>query len=195
MPVPTGRLALAVALSAVVVLMSPAPWLVFAIVEAVIVVAGATDWALGTRPGAIGVERQVPGVIPLDGEAEVVWRVGSANPRRPGPGARGRRGRLLRVALADDLAPSLRPSSRRARVVVPVPGGSSAKAVLRPSRRGRFALSEIVVRVSGPLGLVDRQGRRQVPAVIRVYPPFKSRKEAELRIDRARILEVGLRSA
>jgi uncharacterized protein (DUF58 family) len=31
--------------------------------------------------------------------------------------------------------------------------------------------------------------------VLRVYPPFKSRQEAELRIDRARILEVGLRSA
>jgi uncharacterized protein (DUF58 family) len=31
--------------------------------------------------------------------------------------------------------------------------------------------------------------------VLRVYPPFASRKEAELRIDRARILEVGLRSA
>jgi uncharacterized protein (DUF58 family) len=34
-----------------------------------------------------------------------------------------------------------------------------------------------------------------VPGVLRVYPPFKSRQEAELRIDRARILEVGLRSA
>ncbi len=196
MPVPTGRLAVVVALSAVVVLLSPAPWLTFAIVEAVVVIAGATDWALGTRPGAIPVERDVPGVIPLDGEAEVVWRVGNATPRRRGPGRRGRgRGRRLRVALADDLAPSLRPTSRRVRVVVPVAGRSSATARLRPSRRGRFVLSEIVMRVSGPLRLVDRQGRRQVPAVVRVYPPFKSRKEAELRIDRARILEIGLRSA
>src|SRR5206468_12792589 len=37
--------------------------------------------------------------------------------------------------------------------------------------------------------------RRSLPGVLRVYPPFRSRAEAELRIDRARILEVGLRSA
>jgi len=201
MPVPTVRLAVVVALSSLVVALSPSPWVTFAIVEAAVVVVGATDWALGTRPGSVSVERHVPGVIPLDGDAEVLWRVGNGAPLRGPLGpraplrARRRRGRRLRVALADDLAPSLRASSRRVRVVVPASGQSSARATLRPSRRGRFVLSEIVVRVSGPLGLVDRQGRRQVPAVIRVYPPFKSRKEAELRIDRARILEIGLRSA
>ncbi len=199
MPVPTARLVVVVALSAVVVLLSPVPLAGFALVEAAIVVVGVIDWALGVRPGAVPVERHVPGVIPLDGEAEVVWRVGDATPLRGplGPRARGRRGRRrgLRVALADELAPSLRPSSRRARLVVPASGWASAKVLLRPSRRGRFVVSEIVVRVSGPLGLVDRQGARQLPAVVRVYPPFKSRKEAELRIDRARILEVGLRSA
>jgi uncharacterized protein (DUF58 family) len=31
--------------------------------------------------------------------------------------------------------------------------------------------------------------------VLRVYPPFRSRDEAELRVERGRILEVGLRSA
>ena len=31
--------------------------------------------------------------------------------------------------------------------------------------------------------------------MLRVYPPFRSRDEAELRINKARILEVGLRSA
>jgi uncharacterized protein (DUF58 family) len=52
-----------------------------------------------------------------------------------------------------------------------------------------------MVRVAGPLGLAARQDRSWVPATLRVYPPFKSRDEAELRINRARILEVGLRSA
>ena len=50
-------------------------------------------------------------------------------------------------------------------------------------------------RVDGPLGLAARQGRLRQPATLRVYPRFRSREEAELRIDRARILEVGLRSA
>jgi uncharacterized protein (DUF58 family) len=52
----------------------------------------------------------------------------------------------------------------------------------------------VVLRTEGPLGLLARQGRRTIPGLIRVYPPFRSKKEAELRIDRARILEVGLRS-
>ncbi len=34
-----------------------------------------------------------------------------------------------------------------------------------------------------------------MPSVLRVYPMFRSRREAELRIRKARILEVGLRSA
>ena len=53
----------------------------------------------------------------------------------------------------------------------------------------------MVVRADGPLGLAARQVATAVPAVLRVYPPFRSRDEAELRINRARILEVGLRSA
>jgi uncharacterized protein (DUF58 family) len=53
----------------------------------------------------------------------------------------------------------------------------------------------VVWRTEGPLGLLARQGRTELPASLRVYPRFRSRDEAELRIDRARILEVGLRSA
>jgi uncharacterized protein (DUF58 family) len=54
---------------------------------------------------------------------------------------------------------------------------------------------ELAVRVDGPLGLAAKQDRQVMPATLRVYPPFDSRDEAELRINRARILEVGLRSA
>ena len=70
-----------------------------------------------------------------------------------------------------------------------------AHARIRPQRRGRFNPAEVVVRVEGPLGLAARQSSRRLPGAVRVYPPFRSRQEAELRIDRARILEVGLRSA
>jgi uncharacterized protein (DUF58 family) len=67
--------------------------------------------------------------------------------------------------------------------------------VITPSRRGRFDLTELAVRIKGPMGLMYRERRRDVPAVLRVHPPFKSKEEAELRIRRARILDVGLRSA
>jgi uncharacterized protein (DUF58 family) len=80
-------------------------------------------------------------------------------------------------------------------LTVPGKGQALATTTIRPTRRGRFEVNELVVRVTGPVGLVARQRARDLPGLIRVYPPFASRKEAELRIDRARILEVGLRSA
>jgi uncharacterized protein (DUF58 family) len=172
------------ALAAVVVLLAPVdPGATIVAVEAVLVAVALADWALAPAPGTVGVERELPGVLPLGGEGEVVWRVRNPSARR------------LTVWLADELAPSLHATTRRLRLTVPAGGRVSARAGLHPSRRGRFSPAEMVVRVEGPLGLASRQRRRQLPGTVRVYPPFRSRQEAELRIDRARILEVGLRSA
>lgn len=185
LPVPTWRLAAAAAAGgAVVVLLSPAGAAATLVaVNAVLAALLVVDWSFGVRPDRLGVERTAPGVVPLGGTAEVTWRV--TNPST----------RTLRVSVADELAPSLCPSTRRAHLRIPARGRALARATLTPSRRGRFSPSELVVRVEGPLGLAARQGARHLPGRIRVYPPFRSREEAELRINRARILEVGLRSA
>ncbi len=184
MPVPSGRLALAAAvLSAVVVALPvPAP-LGLLIVLGALVLAAAVDGLLAPRPATVGFDRDFPAVLPLNGEGRIAWTV--TNPGR----------RALRVGFSDELAPSLRAGTRRVRLTVPAHGRITAETTIQPSRRGRFEPAEVVVRVAGPLGLVARQRRRQLPGLLRVYPPFTSRKEAELRIDRARILEVGLRSA
>ena len=183
MPVPTWRLAVLAALAAVAVLLAPSPVTALVVVNVALLVVAALDWALAVRPSAVGVERELPGVVALGAEAAVVWTV-----RNPG-------GRVLRVALADELAPSLAARSRRARLAVPPRATAIAGTSLQPQRRGRFAPEEVVLRVEGPLRLAARQERRRLPGVLRVYPPFKSREEAELRIDKARILEIGLRSA
>ncbi len=78
---------------------------------------------------------------------------------------------------------------------VPRRGHTTVTTTIRPKRRGRFDIHELTVRAEGPLGLAARQQTRILPSLLRVLPPFKSRDEAELRINRARILEVGLRSA
>ena len=93
------------------------------------------------------------------------------------------------------MAPSLHADSRRGRVRLAAHDRREVATAIHPRRRGRFAIAALTVRVQGPLGLVWRQSSRRQPAVLRVYPPFRSRDEAELRINRARILEVGLRSA
>lgn len=183
-PIPTGRLVLAAAVLSVAVLALPvSPPLGLLIVNGALLGVAIADGLLAPRPARVDVERDFPAVLALNGEGTVAWTV--ANPLR----------RRLRVGLADDLAPSLQAGTRRVHLRLPPHGRVTAETTIRPNRRGRFEPSEVVVRVDGPLGLVSRQGRRRLPALLRVYPPFASRKEAELRIDRARILEIGLRSA
>jgi uncharacterized protein (DUF58 family) len=190
MPVLTWRLVAAAAAGSVLVLLLPlrTPWGLLA-VDGALLLAALADWLLATRPAELEVERKLPGIVPLGAQARIEWTVAH---RRDAP---RRTGRSLRVRLADELAPSLAAATRRARVALAPGGRASAATTIRPVRRGRFTPTEIVVRVEGPLGLVARQRRRRLEGVLRVYPPFHSRDEAELRINRARILEVGLRSA
>jgi len=172
------------AVGAVVVLLAPVrPEWTILVLAVVLLGAAVVDALLAPAPARVEVERELPGVLPLEGEGEVAWRV--RNPT----------GRRVTAWIADELSPSLNAASRRARIRLPANGRVTARTAIRPSRRGRFTPTELTLRVEGPLGLAARQRRRQLPGLLRVYPPFKSRQEAELRIDRARILEVGLRSA
>ena len=181
---PTWRLAVAAAVLTVLGALAPlgAPWGVVAAYAAVLVAAGA-DWAGAVAPRRIGVHRSLPASVGLGEPARVSWEL--HNPTA----------RPVRVALADDLAPSLHAGSRRVRVVVPPGGRVRASTEVRPSRRGDFVPTEMVVRTEGRLGLMARQAARSEPGRVRVLPAWPSRQEAELRIEAARVLDVGLRSA
>ncbi|MBW3614064.1 MAG: DUF58 domain-containing protein [Actinobacteria bacterium] len=181
---PTGRLAAVAAGLSVAVAVFPGDSTVgLVVVNGLLLVTALVDWARTVRPAAVAVKRQMPAVVSLDQPARIEWSV--ANPADGG----------LRVWLADELAPSLRGRRRRVELRIPGRGRASAGTEIRPARRGRFELRELVVRVDGPLGLMARQERRVLPATLRVYPQFGSRGEAELRINRARVLQIGLRSA
>ena len=182
--VPTRRLAVVAVLASVVVLVLPGGgWAWLLIVDgALLVVALADAWA-APSPRRLPFARDVPPAVTLGASAEVTWAL--RNPT----------GRRLRLALADQLAPSLRATTRRAAGRVPPRGTLRATTTIRPARRGRFTPTDVTVRVEGPLGLAARQRTLAVPSILRVYPSFRSKDEAELRIRKARILEVGLRSA
>jgi uncharacterized protein (DUF58 family) len=183
-PVATARLAVVAALGALVCAVLPGSLAArLLVVDGVLLAVGLVDWGLAPRRGSFTIDRDLPRVVTLGSAGAVTWRV------------RNRRARSFRIAVADELAPSLVPGSRRFAGTVPGKGVLTASTAIEPTRRGRFRPSELVWRAEGPLGLVARQGRTQLPATLRVYPRFRSREEAELRIDRARILEVGLRSA
>ena len=179
-PVPTGRTAVALAALALVALVVP-PWVTLTGLV-MLVVAAAVDSVLAPAPWRVGVQRELPALLPLDGHGEVVWRIANPTDRR------------LAVGLADALAPSLGAETRAVQTTVLPRGRARLSARLAPTRRGTFTPDEVTVRVGGPLGLVTRQAARSLPGRIEVHPSFRSRETAELRVRRARVLEEGLRS-
>ena len=158
----------------------------FLLVNAVIVVVALIDFVLAPSPDRFVVSRIHPAAITLGQTGELQWNVTAHSGSRP---------RRARVEIADELAPSLHADTRRVGVDVPARGTGSVRTRLAPTRRGRFTPAEMDVRTAGPLALVHKQRRRQEPTKLRVFPPFRSAKEAELSLHKARILEVGLRSA
>lgn len=184
---PTRRLALVGAVLAVALLAYPrddVPVLAaVGVLTALLVLLGLADAVIGTAPRQLVVHRQHPPVVVAGTQAEVQWELRSS--------AR----RTLRVSVADEMAPSLRARARRFTVRVPPGGTATVSTTIRPLRRGRFELARLTVRIEGRLGLGARQRDVPLSTVLRVHPPFRSRKEAELKIRRARIQQIGMRSA
>ena len=183
-PVPTRRLAIAAAGLAIVVLALPGRALLPVLwVNLGLMLVALLDALRAVDPQRLEVGRELPPVLTLGASGDVRWSI--RNPTR----------RRIRVAIADELAPSLNAVTRRLQGVVPPSALLQGITSIRPRRRGRFDVRSLVVRVDGPLGLGARQRTLTIPAVLRVHPAFPSREEAELRLTRAHVLEVGLRSA
>jgi uncharacterized protein (DUF58 family) len=182
LPVPTLRLAVVAAAAAALLLVagSGAVWL--AVLGALVVVA-LVDLALAVSPARIDVSRRLPAAAVAGGRIHLDWVVTD------------RARRATRASVGDQLAPSLGASRRRFRARVRPGVDHVESAELRPSRRGRFELPDVVVRTEGPLGLLARQRRRPCPGRLQVQPPFPSRDAAELRVRRFRRTESGLRTA
>ena len=184
MPVPTRRFVIVVLVTALALLVSPfGTWFAFWVVDLLLLLLLVADWAAAVRPARITVVRELPGALAMNGTGTVGWTVGNPTTRP------------VVVGVADELPPSWQAPRRRFQVDLPAASVASVSVPIRPTRRGRFTPTAVTVRVRGPLGLAARQATRALPGEMRVLPSFPSRDEAELRINRARVLDVGLRSA
>ena len=183
MPVVTARLAMAAAAAALVVLVLPAQPVWLLVVNGALLAAAVADHLATTDPRQLRVERDLPATVRLDSEAAVSWRVASPA------------GRPVTVEIADELLPSLRAGTRRARLRVPAHGAARASTTIRPARRGRFTPEQVTVRVHGRLGLAARQRTVAVPGRLMVLPAFPSQRRIQSRIARARLAEAGERTA
>lgn len=183
LPAPTLRLALvALALAGLRLFLSDdLPGGLWGL-NAALVVAAVIDLALAVPPRGLEIGRQLPNQIALGAGAEAALVI------------RNGKSRTIRLSVADELAPSLRPATRRWRARVPARSEVRLATAIRPGRRGRFEPSRVTLRVEGPLGLMARQQTIEVPGALKVVPAFPSRSDAELRLVRAKRLELGVRS-
>lgn len=184
MPLPTRRLALlAVAAALLLIALRLSSAAAVASTIAVVALAGVLDAFVGVNPRKIGVARTLPYTVSLFSTGTGSWQL--ANPSA----------RVAKLAWADSLVGSLGVVPRRRHVVIAPRATAAVDFTLAPRRRGRFTPDAIALRSTGPLGLGARQARISVPGQLRVYPSFRSKAEAELRLRKARLLEIGLRSA
>ncbi len=197
-PVPARRLAVVAVIGALAVFVLPDLGRTdlglftidnrFGLVNLVILALAVVDGLAAPSPKSVNVTRNHPRAVTLEQPTRISWDVETPKGMRP-------RGSAGRVVLADQLAPSLGAATRRVELKMAERGTSSASVQVQPQRRGRFEPSEIVVRTVGPLGFMHKQRRTEHRTSLKVLPPFRSAREAELSLRRARILEIGLRSA
>jgi uncharacterized protein (DUF58 family) len=151
------------------------------VVSAVLAVLAVADALAAVPVRALHLDREQDpdrvGSLRLGASTEVALRV--TNPAR--------RGAVL--LLRDAWEPSAGAVPTRQHLVVPAGERRRVATTLTPTRRGDRDAVRVTVRSIGPLGLAARQGRRAVPARVRVLPPFGSRRHLPARLARLRELD------
>lgn len=178
------RLPLAAMALGAVALVSPFdPWATLAVGAVSLAGLAAWDVTRAPRPSALGLERVAAPVTGVGQAGEILVRL--RNPER----------RPLEVAVRDAAPPSLGRTPRDHRVRLAPRGAAELAAAVHPTRRGYARLGPVAVRTSGPLGLAGRQATLPDEDRIKVYPALPGRAEAQLRLERARLLQTGQRSS
>ncbi|MQA84988.1 MAG: DUF58 domain-containing protein [Streptosporangiales bacterium] len=171
----TGRAGLVAVIGAAGVLLWGLPALLG--VEALLLVGVTVDLVLASSVRALRFERHGDTLVRL-GESATVGLV-VTNPRR----------RRVRGRLRDAWPPSAGSSPREVRIDVPAGERRRVEISLTPTRRGDRRAAAVTVRSYGPLGLAARQGTHSVPWVVRVLPPFTSRRHLPAKLARLRELD------
>jgi uncharacterized protein (DUF58 family) len=172
----SGRFVLLVALGIVPIVLLGDPavlggWLIL------VLALGAIDVILAGSPRAITLSRDLPERVRLGETAQSTLYLSNTGHRR------------IRGQVRDGWQPSAGASPGRHRLDLPAGERRAFRTTLTPFRRGERRAAQVTVRAFGPLGLVARQATLSYPGVIRVLPPFNSRKHLPSRLARLRELD------
>lgn len=173
----TGRAGLVALLGVLPIAVAPWPATAFAVLGAALAVAVGADVVLAASPRALRAVRSGPTSARLGQPVETTVTVEHTGRRR------------FRGLVRDAWAPSARAEPRSHHLTLPAGRQHRLTTRLRPVRRGDQEAATVTIRSLGPLGLAGRQRSTPVPGVVRILPPFLSRKHLPSRLARLRELD------
>lgn len=152
--------------------------------DAALVTAAGIDLALAPRPRRVEVRVTHPARTPLGRRIEIRTEVRNHG-ERP----------CTLTTVRDDLHPDLGPVTRHGRWALAPGAACELVYTVQASRRGRFELGAITLRIAGPLGLALRQMRFPTERRLSVVPGIENIRRYELFGLVGRLRELGLRLA
>ncbi|MCQ6271618.1 DUF58 domain-containing protein [Pseudarthrobacter sp. R1] len=172
----SGRFVVLVLLGLVPVLLVPGWGTVFLVAGCLLALA-AVDLVLAGSLRNVRVVRRDPGNVTLQGTADSVLTVRNDGRRR------------LRGTVRDAWQPSAGAQNPVQDINVPAGEGRRTSVRLQPARRGDLKAPHVTVRSYGPLLLAARQRTIDCPGVLRVLPPFHSRRHLPSKLRKLRELD------
>jgi uncharacterized protein (DUF58 family) len=135
------------------------------------------DVSLAASLRKVTVERTLPANVTLTSNTESVLMIANTGSR------------TLRAMVRDAWQPSAGAQNPRQWVHVPAGERRRMNVLLKPARRGDLKAPHVTLRASGPLGLAGRQRTIPCPGILRVLPPFHSRRHLPSKLRKLRELD------
>lgn len=183
--VPTARLAAYLAAAALLWLLPlPSAWPLVAAFAGIAAVIGAATWDLLQLPSraALTLTRTAPAQLGSGDDDAITYTLTSAWPQP------------LRVILADRGLPALGGAGVITHALTLPPFGTlETTTPIRGLRRGPAALTDMAIRVHGPLGLVDVVYPQDATAQVEVVPSLSQVRRFRLLAVQRRLRDAGVR--
>ena len=135
------------------------------------------DLAVAGSARAVVLDRRTPDRVRLGERAEATLLITNTGRRR------------ITGIVRDAWEPSAGALATRSPLRLPPGERRAVRTLLEPRRRGERRALHATIRSLGVLGLAGRQATLSAPAVVRVLPPFRSRRHLPSRLARLRELE------
>lgn len=172
----TTRLLLLALLGLVPVMLVPG-WTSALTVAGIIVIAGLVDFFLAPPPRLVHLQRTPGPMVRLGDPTNCTLTLINDSPKR------------LRIAVRDAWPPSAGATTTRSSFVLASGADTQTVTELLPVRRGALHADKVTIRSRSTLGLITRQKSFDVPAIVRVLPPFISRRELPSKTQKLRELD------